>query len=431
MSPRRRQRADEEPKPGLVDFLSEVEEGTPTAASQWPAAGAEIVGHSGGGDATTRRSIANYEEFPTEQVVPHRSAVTVLRLPLYVGAPPAPPKAMPRVITFSVYALVAIAGAAVGWFAVGFSSQLAPEANNATLVASASPEWVPFAALRQPVRGSAIGEASADLEDGTAAPEDSVEARVGELATPPPNAANVASVNQAARPAMPIPVTPPPEPPRSTAGALSGDVASRGNVLPARGGVPPVSAPAAIDNTAPTVAPTPSLTASRPDAPVAASTPEVPKPDPPRSEPSRPAAAPTEAPRAEAPRAEAPRADASRPELPRAEAARRRDTGLIETVLDRYVGAFNTLDAQAARAVWPNVDARALDCVFTQLEQQELTFEECRVELDEVRAEAVCRGVARYVPKVGSRSSRSTPRQWTFKLQKVEERWTIDGVNIR
>ena len=104
---------------------------------------------------------------------------------------------------------------------------------------------------------------------------------------------------------------------------------------------------------------------------------------------------------------------------------------MIETVLDRYVGAFNTLDAEAARAVWPGVDARALGRVFTELEEQELTFDECRVELDAARATAVCRGVARYVPRVGSRSSRSAARQWTFRLQKVRDRWTIDGVNIR
>ena len=160
------------------------------------------------------------------------------------------------------------------------------------------------------------------------------------------------------------------------------------------------------------------------------STAEIPKLELPRSEPPRTASAPTEVPRAAA-LPEAPRPAASPPDIPRAEAARRRETGLIETVLDRYVGAFNTLDAEAARAVWPGVDARALDRVFTQLEEQELTFEECKVELDEARAMAVCRGVARYVPRVGSRSSRSTARQWTFTLQKAEDRWTIDGVSIR
>jgi hypothetical protein len=393
---RRRQRADEEHDLGIVDFLSEAEGGTPAVPSRpWPAVGVN--------------------EFASEEPVPPASAMTADTVAIRVAAArPAPrPNAMLRVITFGVYAVLAIGGAAVGWFVGGLNSALAPDANPAALVTSASQEWVPFAALREPALGNSIGSANV-------APEQSAEARVERLATPPPNAANVPSVNEAARPVAPRPVTPPPGAPRSA-----------------------VSAPAAIAETAPPPPPTASPAAPRPAAAVAiaASTPEVPKPEPPPSEPPRPASAPTAAPRAEAPRADAPRADvpradapradASRPELPRAEAARRRETGLIETVLDRYVGAFNTLDAEAARVVWPGVDARALDRVFRELEEQELTFEECRIELDEVRATAVCRGLARYVPRVGSRSSRSTSRQWTFRLQKVEDRWAIDGVNIR
>jgi hypothetical protein len=384
MSPRRRrQRADEEHDLGTVDFLSEAEGGTPTVPSRpWPAVGVN--------------------EFASEEPVPPASPVTAETVPIRVAAvrPAPPPKAMPRVITFSVYAVLAIGGAAVGWLVGGLNSAVAPDANPAALVTSASTEWVPFAALRQPARGNSIGWANG-------APEESAEARVERLATPSPNAASVPAV-------------------------------SPGHVSPTRVVVPAASAPVAIAETAPPAPPTASPAAPRPGAAVAfaASTPEVSKPEPPPSEPPRPASAPTAAPRAEAPRADvpradAPRADASRPELPRAEAARRRETGLIETVLDRYVGAFNTLDAEAARVVWPGVDARALDRVFRELEEQELTFDECRIELDEVRATAVCRGLARYVPRVGSRSSRSTSRQWTFRLQKVEDRWAIDGVNIR
>ena len=47
------------------------------------------------------------------------------------------------------------------------------------------------------------------------------------------------------------------------------------------------------------------------------------------------------------------------------------------------------------------------------------------------RAAAKCRGSARYVPKVGSRSPQTAARQWDFRLQKVDDRWIIEGVATR
>ena len=103
----------------------------------------------------------------------------------------------------------------------------------------------------------------------------------------------------------------------------------------------------------------------------------------------------------------------------------------IETVLSRYRQAFTALDANAARAVWPAVDARALGRAFDQLVEQQLDFQRCDITVNSAHATAACGGRARYVPKVGSRSVRDEPRHWTFSLQKVDGQWLIERVTSR
>ena len=107
------------------------------------------------------------------------------------------------------------------------------------------------------------------------------------------------------------------------------------------------------------------------------------------------------------------------------------EANAIEGVLGRYRHAFSTLDAGAARAVWPSVDARVLGRAFDQLEQQELEFQKCDIVVTGARATAACGGRARYVPKVGSKSPRDERRQWTFSLRKADDRWLIEGVASR
>jgi hypothetical protein len=111
--------------------------------------------------------------------------------------------------------------------------------------------------------------------------------------------------------------------------------------------------------------------------------------------------------------------------------ARPSDNDAIQATLGRYRTAFSGLDAHAAGAVWPSVDQKALERAFARLEHQKLTFTTCNIDVRGVRALATCRGTADYVPKVGSKSSRSDPRQWVFNLQKVDEQWLIETVNSR
>ena len=104
---RRRQRADEEHDPGIVDFLSEADGGTPTVPSRpWRPA---VV-----------------DEFASEEPLPPAATVAADIVPIRVAAarPAPPPNAMLRVITFGVYAMLAIGGAAAGWFVGGRDSAL-------------------------------------------------------------------------------------------------------------------------------------------------------------------------------------------------------------------------------------------------------------------------------------------------------------------
>ena len=103
------------------------------------------------------------------------------------------------------------------------------------------------------------------------------------------------------------------------------------------------------------------------------------------------------------------------------------DEALIRRVLVRYQAAYDRLDAQSARAVWPSVNERALARAFDELDSQRITFDACDIRPAGEAATATCRGTARYVARVGSREPRVEPRVWTFALRKVGSDWTIDA----
>ena len=103
------------------------------------------------------------------------------------------------------------------------------------------------------------------------------------------------------------------------------------------------------------------------------------------------------------------------------------DSLLVKQALQRYRAAYDGLDAQSARAVWPAVNQAALARAFDGLESQSLTFDACDVRLRGEAATATCHGSARYVTKVGSRDPRVEPRVWNFSLHKAGADWTIDS----
>jgi hypothetical protein len=123
-----------------------------------------------------------------------------------------------------------------------------------------------------------------------------------------------------------------------------------------------------------------------------------------------------------------PREETNGTALPRMPAS---ETGAIQTVLSQYRTAFRDLDAGAARAIWPSVDAKALGKAFESLERQDLIFNSCQIAVRDVRAVASCDGTARYVPRIGNRDRHDDRRKWEFKLRKVDEVWLIDTVSAR
>jgi hypothetical protein len=103
------------------------------------------------------------------------------------------------------------------------------------------------------------------------------------------------------------------------------------------------------------------------------------------------------------------------------------DEEQVRRTLQRYQSAYESLDAQSARAIWPRVDGAALQRAFDGLESQRLTFSDCQVQVRGSYGSAVCRGTTRYVPKVGSHEPRVEPRTWTFALRKSGDEWQIDS----
>jgi hypothetical protein len=307
------------------------------------------------------------------------------------------PYARGRVRTWAIAAGVTIGLAAIGSIAVQQGLNRTPEPlpddNKPAPIASPLPVPVPTARASEPAT------ATPAIEPVDALREASREVRATAVIPPVTGAVLKGSLTPDSKPARAPEATSPP--PREAVKAP-----------------PPIEAPAA------------------PAAPIpAVSTPSKPAPERTPAPPAEPAASPIAPPAVrdaapapterEAP--PAPAATAMEPAVPPVSA----ETASIETVLSRYRQAFTALDADAARAVWPGVDARALGRAFDQLVEQQLDFETCFIAVNGARATAGCGGRARYVPKVGSRSVRDEPRQWTFNLQKVNGQWVIERVASR
>lgn len=107
------------------------------------------------------------------------------------------------------------------------------------------------------------------------------------------------------------------------------------------------------------------------------------------------------------------------------------EQGRVEEVLRRYARAYGELDASAARAVWPTVDEKALARAFQNLASQNVSFDDCDIDIRGVVANASCRGQSSYVGKVGSREPRIEPRTWRFELRRDGDAWRIENAEAR
>lgn len=197
-----------------------------------------------------------------------------------------------------------------------------------------------------------------------------------------------------ARKAVPAPIRPTPIPVTDLPNGTTWQNASAISVVGPPPAAPPLREPVASPS--PIVTPTPAAALT--------STAKAP-------------AAPTPTPTAAAPSPEA--------------AARVARTASVQSVLDRYRAAFNSLDASAVEGFWPDVDVRALNRAFAQLDSQQFRFDHCDIELAGARAFASCRGYAEYVKKAGSRERRTEPRQWAFTFGEAGNGWVILKVDAR
>jgi hypothetical protein len=102
----------------------------------------------------------------------------------------------------------------------------------------------------------------------------------------------------------------------------------------------------------------------------------------------------------------------------------------VRAVLAQFEAAYTNLSAQAARAVWPGVDERALARAFDNLESQQVALGQCSVDISGTSATAACAGTASWTPKVGG-GRRTEARQWRFDLAKANGVWRIERAVAR
>jgi intracellular sulfur oxidation DsrE/DsrF family protein len=121
----------------------------------------------------------------------------------------------------------------------------------------------------------------------------------------------------------------------------------------------------------------------------------------------------------------------TRPETAGAPNALENETEAIRQVLERYRQASNALAASAIQKVWPELNREALARAFKRLDEQDVSFQSCRISVNTPEASAVCSGTVRYVPSVGSRSLRVEQREWTFRLGRQSNGWLIERVEAR
>ena len=104
---------------------------------------------------------------------------------------------------------------------------------------------------------------------------------------------------------------------------------------------------------------------------------------------------------------------------------------LVRQLLDEYTGAFERRDIRAQKALYPNVDGKALKRAYEQIASQRLTLESCGITISGTTANARCRGSATFQPRIGTRPVQVASREWTFDLSKQDTAWRIVNTFVR
>lgn len=107
------------------------------------------------------------------------------------------------------------------------------------------------------------------------------------------------------------------------------------------------------------------------------------------------------------------------------------DDAAVRGILDRYAAAYSRLDASAAQEIWPRVNRSALSRAFDGLASQQVSLDQCDVDVHGGTARAICAGSATWAPKIGNGNSRTEPRNWTFQLAKAGSDWQIVSARVQ
>jgi hypothetical protein len=109
----------------------------------------------------------------------------------------------------------------------------------------------------------------------------------------------------------------------------------------------------------------------------------------------------------------------------------RQETDEILEAVKQFQIAYERLDPELTRAIWPTVNARALARAFDGLRSQRVAFERCQVTVDDDAGQALCWGTITYVPRVGGQFARTESRLWIFDLTNWNRRWLIANAVAR
>lgn len=96
----------------------------------------------------------------------------------------------------------------------------------------------------------------------------------------------------------------------------------------------------------------------------------------------------------------------------------------VRIVLEAFEAAYSSLNAAAARAVWPTVDEPALARAFASLRSQRVSLGLCSIRITARTARADCTGTTAWTPRIGG-GERTEPRRWAFELALQSGTWTI------
>lgn len=103
----------------------------------------------------------------------------------------------------------------------------------------------------------------------------------------------------------------------------------------------------------------------------------------------------------------------------------------IQQLLVQYAHAYDALDAGAASAIWPSVDAGSLERAFAGIKQQSLLFDRCELDVAVTQATAVCPGSLTFVRRVGDTTPKVLRASWTFAFERAPDGWQIARVAAR